>query len=332
MNFKISEWSLIELYNNRDRIDIPIFQREEIWSERKDLDLIDSIFRGFDIPKLYFHRVKDKKADGWECIDGRQRIRAIIRFFNNEFEYEKKKFDELDLEKKKKFENYKLTIATVDKIDDYEIRLLFIRLQLGIPTNCGEKLNAIRSNLREFVEEIKDLEFIKFLSIPSRRFSKQQVCAQILNNSKFLNKTGEFRSSKYEDLRDLYQDYNNLSLKSNDLAEIKKIIVHLSKIFGINSKQIKSRASAVSLYLLFEELENEISKKENDFKNFYLLFLKRLYEESKKGINAKNKFLVNYQNKIIQGADSKGAIQFRHDNLKKAFEYYLTKNKIIEDY
>lgn len=332
MKFKIIEWDLLKLYKRRNKINFPIFQRENIWSEGQNILLIDSIFRGIDIPKLYLQKVG---KEGWDCIDGQQRIRAISGFFNNGFKDKenKKRFSEMSDKDKQIFENYKLTIANVYEIDEEEIRELFLRLQLGVPTNSGEKLNAIRSNIRDFVSQLSKTDFVKNLSIPSRRFSKEQVCAQIINNSKYLNKTGDFLSSKYEDLEILYRRLNNIDLNSKGIKKIRDIMNKLYALFGSDSTEIRNRASAVSLYLIFEELDNEghLRNKEKKLKEFYLKFLKRLKEESLKGVDAKNRFLISYQNKIIQGADSRTSIKFRHDWIKEAFEYYLKNNKILGD-
>jgi len=51
------------------------YQREEdIWSGTDKKYLIDSILRGFDIPKIYLRKLPD---DRLEIVDGQQRIDTI---------------------------------------------------------------------------------------------------------------------------------------------------------------------------------------------------------------------------------------------------------------
>lgn len=327
MKFKIEEWKLIDVYKRRNSISFPIYQRELVWSVEKKALLVDSIFRGIDIPKIYLQ----KTDEGWDCIDGHQRINAITAFFDGEFKYEGKIFQALSVTQKERFENYSLTIAVVTNIDEEEIRELFRRLQLGVPLNSGEKLNAINSNLGEFVKKMAHHNFIKNLSVPTRRFAKEQICAQVCNNSIYINKTGDFVNSKYEDLEYLYRSFKNFDLNSKEAKGILSVLNKLNEIFAETATNIRSRASVVSIYLLVEEMlsKGELDGKEGIMRKFYLSFLKHLQSEVKLGIDAKNRFLMVYQSKIVQAADSKSSIKERHEKLKEAFKHYLKHNKII---
>lgn len=327
MKFTIEEWKLIDLYKRRNLINFPVYQREIVWFEEKKRLLIDSIFRGIDIPKLYLQ----KTEEGWDCIDGHQRINSIVGFFDEEFEFDGKVFKKLTNKEKEFFENYKLTIAMVDDISEEEIRLLFLRLQLGVSLNSGEKLNAISSNLGEFVKKMTKHSFMKNISIPSRRFAKEQVCAQICNNSIYINKTGDFINSKYEDLENLYKSHRDFDLKGKEAKNIMSTLDKLNKIFGNDTAEIRNRASVVSIYLFVEEMiaKDKFKDKEKDIRKFYLTFLDSLQREVKLGIDFKNRFLVSYQSKVIQAADSKNSIKERHQELRQAFEYYLKHSKII---
>src|SRR5579872_4628633 len=63
------------------RIDLDAdYQREIIWSRKQQIELLDSIVRGIDIPKLYLVKVKDNKQYDFECIDGKQRMTSILNF------------------------------------------------------------------------------------------------------------------------------------------------------------------------------------------------------------------------------------------------------------
>ena len=332
MRFTVKEWPLIELYMKRNQIKFPVYQRQEVWSEGKNKLLIDSIFRGIDIPKLYLQYTVDNEGhEEWDCIDGHQRIKAIVGYFDGDFEYEGDTFDALSDPQKLVFENYKLTIAEVTEISDEEVRLLFQRLQLGIPLNSGEKLNSIMSNMGEFVKIMVKCPFIQRLNIPTRRFAKEQVCAQICNNSESISKINDFRNSKYEDLEILYRVNKDFDLESDSAKKILQVLNILDGIFGVRAAEITNRASAVSIYFLVEEMfiENTLHGKEDLIRDFYLDFLSQLRDEVRAGIDAANRFLLLYQSRVIQAADSRAALTERHDRLKKAFEYYSSSRKIL---
>ena len=82
-------WNLQQLYIKRNQINFPVYQRQEVWSEGKKALLIDSIFRGIDIPKLYLQKnINQEGEEQWDCIDGHQRIMAIWGFFDGDLENE----------------------------------------------------------------------------------------------------------------------------------------------------------------------------------------------------------------------------------------------------
>ena len=72
------KWTIEHLIKTYKAIEFPEFQREPtVWDLDKKRKLIDSILRDFDIASIYLF----KRPDGfYECIDGRQRINAIISF------------------------------------------------------------------------------------------------------------------------------------------------------------------------------------------------------------------------------------------------------------
>ena len=73
MKRNVKDWTVKQICENRNNITFPDYQREpHLWSDRDKIDLIDSIKRGLDIPKLYFYY--DKKEKQYEVVDGQQRL------------------------------------------------------------------------------------------------------------------------------------------------------------------------------------------------------------------------------------------------------------------
>ena len=67
------------------RIDLDAdYQREKIWSTKQQEDLLDSIINDIDIPKIYLVEAKDSRQYDYECIDGKQRMTTLLRFFKPE--------------------------------------------------------------------------------------------------------------------------------------------------------------------------------------------------------------------------------------------------------
>ena len=66
----------------------------------------------------------------------------------------------------------------------------------------------------------------------------------------------------------------------------------------------------VSIYLMVEEMfvNGTLKGKEEVIRNFYLKFLDELRNEVRLGIDATNRFLLLYESRVIQAADSRTAI------------------------
>ena len=180
-------WSIGNLEVNLGRINFPEYQREPtVWSRGSKQRLIDSIFRSFDIAPLYLYETDD---DMFDCIDGRQRIGAIMSFLGrNEEDARDNGFPLLisnevfnddahpvralsgrtwlqikAASKQADAPDRKLASDALSAILDYvlnvvvlsdadraeEFNLQFTRLNLGTLVNAGEKLNAMIGELRD---------------------------------------------------------------------------------------------------------------------------------------------------------------------------------------
>ena len=61
----------------------PEYQRNYIYADgKKDVDVIDSILKGYPIGLIYFNKVG---KDNLEVLDGQQRITSIGRFLTHKF-------------------------------------------------------------------------------------------------------------------------------------------------------------------------------------------------------------------------------------------------------
>ena len=63
MEMRSESRALDKIYNRRDRYEIPDWQRDKVWSDDQKQLLIDTIIRGWKIPKFYFAKVSDAPED-----------------------------------------------------------------------------------------------------------------------------------------------------------------------------------------------------------------------------------------------------------------------------
>jgi Protein of unknown function DUF262 len=68
-----------KIYKRRDRYEIPDWQREEVWDLPRKQLLIDTILRGWRLPKFYFVLASPQT---YEVVDGQQRLATIFEFLS----------------------------------------------------------------------------------------------------------------------------------------------------------------------------------------------------------------------------------------------------------
>ncbi len=329
------------------------YQREKIWSRKNQEDLLDSIVKGIDIPKIYLARVSNDETFKYECIDGKQRMATLLSFFKPEGiaenplvvriagdSYTYKRLKEEIPQLATKIDTFELTFVIYPpNIDEEFIREIFRRLQLGVRLNSGELLKTHTGAIRDFVykEMGKDSPFLKHTSLSEKRFSRQFTLAQICINSFSRHETGNFVRARYDDLEDFFKDKYDLDRKDENLVRIEKVLRIMDKEFGATAKSISSRAVAVSAYLFTEDL---IGRKDSHLAQAFAKFYVALLDEIKKNLKLLSSFdkptnptiLEEFQKYISQASVEPYAIKRRNAFLEKAFAHYLaprTKGKIM---
>lgn len=336
------------------RIDLDAdYQREKIWSTKQQELLLDSILIDLDIPKLYIAKVSDSKQFDYECIDGKQRMTTLLRFFKPEpdeksplkieFLKEKYTYNELKLKHPtvaKKVDDYELTFSVNTQIDESYIREMFRRLQFGIRLNSGELLKSRTGTIRDFIyNEIgNDGPFFRNTNLSEKRFSRPFTLAQICVNSfaKAIPES-EFTRTRLQDIEDFFEEYHDLDKKDANLVRIKKVLNLMDRTFDKEAINISSRAIAVTGYLFIEDLYK--ANKEELIPEFAQFYLSLLYEIknnmellSKYQRPRNSKIMEEFQKYVLQASVEGYSIKRRHDFLKNAFVYYRdpeTKGKII---
>ena len=85
MRKETAEWTVRMLVDMQDRINTNAeYQRANVWSRPQQSLLIDSILRGFDLPKIYFRKLAPGDDLLFEVVDGKQRLSAIWAFLADE--------------------------------------------------------------------------------------------------------------------------------------------------------------------------------------------------------------------------------------------------------
>lgn len=104
-----------------------------MWDFDDKVKLIDSIFNNVDIGKfVLINRPYKTGQKSYEILDGKQRLLALIEFFENRFEYKGVMFKDLSFTDKTHFENYSISWCDVkDEITKKQKYQYFLKLNIG---------------------------------------------------------------------------------------------------------------------------------------------------------------------------------------------------------
>jgi hypothetical protein len=161
--------------NNGELVLVPVFQRRDVWAKKAKSSLIDTIMRNLPIPLIIIRQSTDPKTNKTirEVVDGQQRLRSILEFYNGGFpilkthnrELANLTFGELAPELQNKFREYMLAVNLLFGASDAEILDIFARLNsYTLVLNNQEKLNAkYQGEFRTFVyrESAEYLDFFR---------------------------------------------------------------------------------------------------------------------------------------------------------------------------
>jgi hypothetical protein len=356
-------WTVADLERRHASIEFPDYQREpNVWSRAAKQRLVDSMLRQFDIASLYIY---DHEDGSFDCIDGRQRIGAIMAFLgenpddvDNEFglnaqneiykedvppfsDLDGMSFKEIAAEAKKggkraasakrlvqEIREYHLTVVRLSQSKrPEEFNLQFTRLNLGTIINSGEKLHAMVGELRDVCFGKAGLgqhAFLDAVNIPTRRYSKEQVAAQILAQVFSLKTSGDYTRTRHFDLQLLFKDHTKLDAKQKSwIQDVKKVMAVLHPVFK-GKNLLNNRAMTVSVILLALKLGISSEKEANEYAKFVRDFQCRLKWQIGKGldVDVQYRWLTDFQRHITQASVEKPAVKARESTLEEQLKFW----------
>ncbi|KAI0771741.1 hypothetical protein BC629DRAFT_1291594 [Irpex lacteus] len=146
----------------------PQYQRKVVWSESKQMKLIDSLYHHYYIPPIIFTVFEMHDNEVRRCIDGKQRLTAIRKFIDGEsildldpvtlrrfwFKTSRSNREEVPEPWKQDFLNMLITCVEYRGLPDSLERDIFQRVQLGVPLTAGEKLQAHTSPRADYITQL----------------------------------------------------------------------------------------------------------------------------------------------------------------------------------
>ena len=213
--------------------------------------LIDSLFNNYYVPPLIFKVISGVKEGTNErrkwrtCIDGKQRLTTIRKFFDGDIPYVDKKRNKwyyrdpsnstaktsrrvLSDEQREFIDNVQIVNIEFEFLDAEQEEDMFQRVQLGVPLTTAEKLAALTGGLPSFINDLRSA----YKNIPALISTKRSIDFRLIASLVFLMYN---RQEEEDDLK-----------LSNSQAKLKKFLedkdfhrvltpmfrVHCRRVFG----------------------------------------------------------------------------------------------------
>ena len=123
------------IYNlaRKDQIDLePSYQREVVWTKDQQTDLLTTLIEDkLPCPPINLVENNDPSVPKYECMDGKNRTKALILFMNDELVYEGRKFSEFSEDEKDDFTATNIQVCIFTAMPYDQRREYFRRIQQG---------------------------------------------------------------------------------------------------------------------------------------------------------------------------------------------------------
>jgi len=330
-------WPLATLYGIRNTINTQAdYQRPLVWSISQKRLLIDTILRGYDIPKLYWRKTG---KDRYEVVDGQQRLNAIWSFMSNEFnlgkdadpingnEIKNLTYAELPNDLRIICDIYPLDIVVIETDED-EVREMFLRLQNGTSLKAPEKRHAMTGNMRDFIVEIAEHPFFNSCKKDNARYMFEQIAAQMVR----LELNGGACNIKNADLNKMYIDFKDFDKNSSKAKKARKALDFLYKCFSKKTPELEWYA-VITLYMIVSSLIDKyvVSGIEKDIFNWFIEFETYRRDEESKGEDNCDREILNYNEQTGHSTDSADSLQRRYDFLFRLLLEYIPKLELKDN-
>lgn len=255
MRKHVFNWNISKLLRLRDNITLaPAYQRGPAWTKEKQTLLIDSIYRDYDLPKLYLAAIGALTNNRFEVIDGQQRLKAIYAFIDGDVSISessvrggtsrnKLRYSELSATEKQKLNTYKVTVSIAECASSLYKRTLFARLQLGERLNPAELRNALQSSAPTELRSIAQTHiFFTAAGIADKRYKREDYLTHVFAYMELDRDNPTWKDIKAPKLKEFILRRNR-GIDQTDLDNADEILEYMHNLLGHQPSIFKNKWS-----------------------------------------------------------------------------------------
>lgn len=323
-------WPIATVCGTKGRVDTnPDFQRPAVWSRSQKQLLIDTVLRGYDVPKFYWRKT-GTKPDTYDVVDGQQRLRAIWEYQAGEFALPRDmddidgdkvaglKYESLPDDLRMAFDMYSLDIIVLQDTDEDEVREMFLRLQNGTSLKAQEKRNAMPGQMRTFVKELSGHAFFESCAFSNSRYTYDHIAAQMT----LIELKGGPCNVRDSNLNAMYKEHIVFDGSSPKARKVRRVLDYLFAAFPEKTPEME-RFNAISMYgLVSHLLENYVvQERHQQVADWFVDFETERHAQDLLPEDQADPEWVGYHERISHSTDAFDSISSRHEFLlRRLFE------------
>ncbi|OOY19580.1 hypothetical protein BMI86_13140 [Thioclava sp. DLFJ5-1] len=304
MKMRAEKRALDKIYKRRDRYEIPDWQRQEVWSQEKKRKLIDTILRGWKLPKFYFLKTQSDPAE-FDVVDGQQRLTAIWEFMDGDLQlsaeagetFGGRSYAELPDALGDAFDDYEIEYDEITEGRDEDVKEFFQRLQEGLPLTGSERLNSVHSGLRDYCAAAAEHKFFEeTTAIANKRYGYFDVMAKVAT----LEVEGLEAGLRFDDVKPVFERNAKFSSESAVAHRINQALDYLHRLMPRPCSLMRNRTIVQSILTLVCHLEVDAISKDQEKKlaEFIVHFFTELRRQVELGRDATNEDFLAFQRTV----------------------------------
>jgi len=274
MRYRIEIWTIKQLLDvfDQKRLTLnPPYQRNEIWTEKLQRDLISTIKKGLPIPNFFLH---ERGGNTFDVADGQQRTRAMLQYRNGEISDNAK----IKFNQEANFLEYKLSIQIIDSsVSREEIMEFYVKVnRAGLKLNTAElrKADNFDSRILPVLERLTESQEFKEIEIFTKRQQDRMVDREYIEELAALLLFG-VQDKKEAAIKRLYESEDSLTTEqlSEMEEEFKRILALVNRMqsqFDFADSRYSQRND---FYTLFQFIHEVLPQSDDFFRTcFDVLF------------------------------------------------------------
>lgn len=248
MRYHYATWTIArtvyELKRKTVNVD-PEYQRSIVWSDEKQMNLINTLIDELPIPTFYLATMKADERYKYECVDGKNRLQALWLFCENKLQVDGMFFEEMDEEMKERFLHTEIQVCILNEMSFNFRTEYFRRIQEGVSLSKCEIIWSMHNHeLVSFLKNIRTIHFeilqktwntrrfadlVYLLNTVSMMTTKEVLSANAGHGEHLINFVKKFNKNQNIDFQELNDKFSLLFIKIEEITYLLQLMTGIKK-------------------------------------------------------------------------------------------------------